>query len=171
MLLERQIREDILERISDTIGYRVTEDNLSPAIKQSITNIIKIRKNLLVLEEIYRGEIGRIENSVVLKITNRVRKNRGLEEEYNRILAMKNDLDKKIISIAERELMETTIRQAHPEAEDKDKNLLKVMELKCPKCGAPMPFPNSYTIRCKYCGTEFLVSDIFPQMDLLIRTI
>jgi DNA-directed RNA polymerase subunit RPC12/RpoP len=84
---------------------------------------------------------------------------------------MKNDLDKKIIVLAEIALKETSRRQVSLAVDDEEKDVFKIMELKCPKCGAPMPFPNSYTVRCKYCGTEFLASDIFPQMELLIRSI
>jgi len=171
MLLEKQIREEIMEKISNEVGYKVREESLPPWIKQSITNIISIQKNLLILEEIYRGERGRVANSAILKLTSKVRKNDNLDQEYEKILKLKSDLNIKIISIAKEVSALRFNRPLSQQTENKEESSLKIMELKCPKCNAPLPFPNSYKIQCKYCGTTFLISDILPQMDSIIKNI
>jgi len=171
MLLEKQIREEIMEKISNEVGYKVREENLPPWIKQSITNIISIKKNLLILEEIYKGERGRVANSVILKLTGKVKRNDNLDQEYEKILKLKSDLNIKIILIAKEVLALQFNRPLSQQTENKEESSLKIMELKCPKCNAPLPFPNSYKIQCKYCGTTFLIGDILTQMDSIIKNI
>jgi len=171
MLLEKQIREEIMEKISNEVGYKVREENLPPWIKQSITNIISIKKNLLILEEIYKGERGRVANSVILKLTGKIKRNDNLDQEYEKILKLKSDLNIKIILIAKEVLALQFNRPPSQQAENKEENSLKIMELKCSKCNAPLPFPNSYKVQCEYCGTTFLIDDILTQMDSIIKNI
>jgi len=171
MLLEKQIREEIMEKISNEVGYKVREESLPPWIKQSITNIILIKKNLLILEEIYKGERGRVANSTILKLTHKVKRNDNLDQEYEKILKLKSDLNIKIILIAKEVSALGFNGQLSQQTYNKEERSLKIMELKCPKCSAPLPFPNGYKIQCKYCGTTFLISDILPQIDSIIKNI
>ena len=163
MLLETQIREEIFERINNKLGYKITEENLSPTLRQKITNLVAIRKNLLILEEANRGQKTRINNSTILRIAGRAIKNKDLIEEQNRISALKAELERGVISVADEISKEGLIQKISSASVNNEVYSVKITELKCPRCGAPLPFHDSHSVKCKYCGATLLMGGSTPR--------
>lgn len=140
-------------------------------MRGEIVNIVSIKKNLLVLEELYRGEKGRTDSSVLLKLAGSIRKNRNLTEEYEKLVGLKDELSRKIILLAERIAKEGIYHQMPRGTGNIGAHSTGIIELRCPKCNAQLPFPDSLTVKCKYCGSTFIVGDIFPQIDAMIKVL
>jgi len=56
-----EARREILNRIGDKVGYSIREDTLSPTIRQAITSLANIWRNVVGMKQLALGEKSRVE--------------------------------------------------------------------------------------------------------------
>ena len=59
MLLDKQIKSEIMSKLSEVNGYEVKEDSLDYIIILKIRKIVTIKKVIFILNEMFRAEKGR----------------------------------------------------------------------------------------------------------------
>lgn len=172
-MLSQASRQEILRKINSKTGYPVNEAVLSPAVKQAITNLATVQRTLFIVTEVLRGEQGRVDGSFVLSAAARLRKDPGraerdaLREDVNRLQA---EIEVKILDIASQILAEDSARQSG-QAIPLYKGQLRLTQLRCPSCGAPLPIPTTHFVQCQYCKATVTIHNVSTQLAALIQNI
>ena len=202
-------KNEILERISSKLGYRITENSLSPNVRQAITLLANIWRKVIYMKQLELGQktnaeririycyiigAGGIALATLISIVNMAagvttfiitfvvfyylyRKHK---ESLNEIAAnireiamLEESIASKIDELSQRILKEQKLRwikKALP-AEQLISKPLRVLEIRCPNCGAKLPIPSAPFIRCPYCGTTLSVQEIGLQIKSLIESV
>ena len=202
-------KNEILERISSKLGYRITENSLSPNVRQAITLLANIWRKVIYMKQLELGQKTNAERiriycyiivasgialATLISIVNIAagvttfvitfivfyylyRKH---QESLNEIAAnireiamLEESIASKIDELTQRILKEQKLRwikRALP-AEQLISKPLRVLEIRCPNCGAKLPIPSAPFIRCPYCSTTLSVQEIGLQIKSLIESV
>ena len=169
-MLANQAKLVIIGRISSKVGYTVKEEELSPAVKRSITALASIEKTLAIIEEISRGQKTRVVGSAILSIASRIRPDKENSKVKGQVEELRNEIEKKIVDISNRILSEEKSGKTE-NSNDVRTGINQVTELKCTKCGAPLQIPTSEYLKCPYCGTTMFIQDFTQQLSSLVKLI
>jgi DNA-directed RNA polymerase subunit RPC12/RpoP len=168
-MLSQSAKREILRRISVHIGYEVREGDLSPDIRRAVTSLASVLKHLSFLTELQRGEKTRIEGSVALrtasKLVGRKDENVALDQEISKL---HTELEAKIAEVSERILGAERKTPVPPGDAPVGAGLV---QLKCPRCGAPVQLPSGSYLKCQYCGATLLLEEMSSQISSAIRGI
>lgn len=172
-MLSQSSRQEILRKLNSKLGYELNEENLSPSLRQAITNLAKVQQHLFTIAEILRGENSRIKKSVILSAAARF----GRESEKSERTAYADEINKlhleidsKISQLADQVSQEDKASQSGlppPQHEGR----LEPLQLKCPLCGAALPLPTGRLVQCQYCKATLSVQDVSSQIKSIIQSI
>ena len=169
-MLSRTSRQEILRKLSVKVGYPLKEEDLSPDTRKAITSLADFQRHLYVVSEILNGERGRVQQSVFLSVSSKVRKDREMEAHADEIEKIQKELDDKMAEISAQILREAEAKESGnpPPTRERQEG---AVELKCPTCGAALPIPTGRYIKCQYCDSTISIQDVGSQMREIIRSI
>ncbi len=168
-MISQSSRREILRRISVYVGYEVREQDLSPETRRAVISLANALKHITFLTELQRSEKARIEGSLVLKAASRLAgRNDGNAALNQEISKLHSELEAKIVEVSQRILGE---ERKTPLAAGDASTGVDLVELKCPKCGAPVSLPSGRYLKCQYCGATLLLEEISSQISGAIRGI
>ena len=172
-MLSQAARQEILRKISAKTAFAFSEDNLTPATRQAITNLAVMQRHLSMVTELLEGENERIEKSALLRIASRLGQDSEKEERValaKEINTLQREVDSKISEISDRIFKEESARvsgQPPPE----HGGTLVIAQLKCPTCGAALPLPTERFTKCQFCGATLSIQEVSSQMKSIIQSI
>ncbi len=169
-MLSQTSKQEILRKLGANLGYLVNEENLSPSTRQAVTNLAAVQRHLLVISEILRGEQSRVDRSVLLSFSNRLRKDRERDVHSEEINKLQSEIDNKISEISTQVLQEDKARQLGQPPPERQGSL-ELVQLKCPTCGAALPMPTGRFIECQYCKATLSIQDVSSQIKTMIQSI
>ncbi len=167
MLIE-SAKQDILERISAKVGYAVGESSLSPALRQSITTLAPVERSLYTMRQIYFAEVNRSNQNFVTRFATRGDKH-AIERDGQEVQRLKTAVDSKVEDLSKRVLMEQTLKHTVGESPVEANGSATLTALKCPNCGAALPFPTSIMVKCDYCGGSLSIQNLQLLREFNIR--
>ena len=172
-MLSQTSRQEIVKRIQSKIGYSFDENNLSPAMRQAITNLATVQRHLYVITELLRGEKSRIDRSAILSVASKLGKDSGKAERASltdEIGKLQAEIDSKTSELTKQINAELNAHQAGtppPEYQGAP----EMVQLNCPACAAPLPIPTGSITKCQYCNATLRIQDISAQLHTMIQTI
>ncbi len=170
-MLSSQAKQDIMAKLSAKLGYPISEGNLSPDIRRGITVLSNIERYLYVIQEILRAEDGRVKGSVVLSLASKVHAIKTDPKQVEQINKLRTEIEIKINELADRILKDEKEKGSESPHNAYDQRITMIVELKCPRCGAPLPLPTTKVVKCSYCNSTFLIQDLVPQLSSMVRNI
>ena len=169
-MLSRTSREEILRKISAKTGFKVEEGNLSPGTRRAIENLAVFQMHLVVVSEILNGEKDRVDQSLVLTLASRVRRDEELESHSAELRKLQEELASKVTEISAQVAKEAEAKESGKPFPEREGGL-EAVQLKCPGCGAVLPMPTGRYVKCEFCGSSVSIQDVGPQMRDLIKSI
>lgn len=169
MLLE-SARKDILERISNKIGYTISESSLSPALRQSITTLAHVERSFDTMRQIYYAEANRSNQNFVTRFASRGDKH-AIERDGQEVQRLKSAIDMKVEDLSKRVLLEQTLKQTAGETRIQTTDSAALTALKCPNCGASLPLPTNTVVKCGYCGGSLSIQNLQLQLASIVQGI
>ncbi len=169
-MLSRTSKEEVLRRLEATVGHPITEEKLSPGMRQALLNLSVFQRHLGVISEIVNGEEGRIEHNAFLVLISKVRKDRVLDAHAKGIQNLQAELAAKISEISLQIIAEEKATLAGQPLPERSGGI-EAVELKCPSCGAALPMPTGRFVRCQYCNASLTIEDVSDQIRTLIRNV
>jgi DNA-directed RNA polymerase subunit RPC12/RpoP len=172
-MLSSTSRQTVMEKINSKLGFQIKEEELSPNVRQSITNISMVQRHLYVIMEILRGEESRVSGNPLLSFASRLGKDSGRKERLDlseQISKLQAEIDNKISEIADRILAEYNARAAGEPIPGSQRKI-EAVKLKCPTCGANLPIPTGRFVRCEFCKSTISIQDVSTQISGLIQSI
>jgi DNA-directed RNA polymerase subunit RPC12/RpoP len=172
-MLSQTSRSEILRKINSKIGFTISEESLSPAIRQAIVNLSTVQRHLFVVHEIFRGEERRVEKNPMLRMASKLGKDS--EKAGRALLAeevsdLQGEIDNKVSDLSRQILAEADARRSGQQPpEYKGKRELE--QFKCPACGASLPIPTNHVVQCQYCDSKFTILDVSAQIKSMIQSI
>lgn len=169
-MLSRTSRQEILRRLEAKAGFQIDEGRLTVETRQAIGILADFQRHLFVITEILNGEEGRVEDSVLLTLASRVRKDEEIAAHSGEIAKLQGEIDAKVDELSKQIAGEAeALRKGSPPPERKGR--LQTAKLECPSCGAELPIPTGRYVRCEYCNSTVSIQDVSGQMKELIRKI
>ena len=168
-MLSKTSRQEILRKLSLSIGKSIDERDLSDETKQRITALSKVQNHLYMIDEILQGEKQRTEQNPLLRLSSRLAPDKEIRGHEEEILVLKAELDAKISAISKEVSDELDAARSGLYPTKGTRNVAPV-ELKCPSCSALLPMPSQRIVRCSYCNTLISLSEISDQMKDIIRS-
>jgi len=172
-MLSQTSRQEILRKMTVKAGFVVTEEKLTPATRQAITNLATVQRHLYVVLEILRGEQSRIERSTILTATSKIGMGSERAERAaltDEVKKLQVDIENKIGDLVNQVMAEqNAIQSGQPPPTYKGN--LELVQLKCPSCGASLPIPTSQYIQCQFCKTTFTIGEVSAQIRSMIQSI
>jgi hypothetical protein len=172
-MLSQTARQEVVDRIGAKVGYQLNEGNLTPAVRQAITNVATVQRHLYVITELLRGEQSRVDRSTLLRLASKMGRDSEKAEKaglVTQIAELQAEIDNKIGELVKQILDEEGARQSgQPPPPYQGK--LELVQLKCPTCGASLPMPTGRFIRCSYCSGTFTIEDVSQQLKSMIQSI
>jgi len=172
-MLSKSSRSEIIRKIDNDVGYPVSEERLVPSTRQAITNLATVQRHLSVVTEVLRGENGRMEESVTLRVASRL----GMDSERSERAALADEvaklqaeIDAKVSELATQVLAEESARLSGTRPPERS-GKFELEDLKCPSCGAQLPLPTGRFTTCKYCSGVFTIHDVSSQLKSIIQGI
>ncbi len=169
-MLSQTSKQEILRKLGGNLGYLVNEENLSPSTRQAVTYLAAVQRHLLVISEILRGEQSRVDHSVLLSFSARLRKDRERDVHSEEINKLQSEIENKISEISTQVLQEEKARQLGQPPPERQGSL-ELAQLKCPTCGAALPMPTGRFIECQYCKATLSIQDVSSQIKTMIQSI
>lgn len=165
-------RQDILERISSKLGYEINEASLSPALRHAIFSLANVEKSYSVIKQVCDAEKNRRENNLIARAISKYEKN-DFDQQANEVKKLRDSIDSKVNELAKRILVEGAFvhgaEVGPPMPGQTNGNLLT--PLKCPNCGANLPFPSSELVKCAYCSGTSIISSLQGQLASIVQQI
>jgi hypothetical protein len=169
-MLSRTSRQEILRKLEFSVGYPINEEELSMGTRQAITNLADFQRHLFVISEILSGEQGRVERSVILSFSSRLRKDEEMDAHSDEIHKLQKEIDDKISEISTQIRQEDKARQSGQPPPERSGGI-EAVELKCPNCGAVLPMPTGRFVKCEYCDATISIQDVSSQIREMIQSI
>ncbi len=170
-MLSGQAKQEIILRLSSKVGYPLSEGTLSPDIRRGISTLAAVERSLSIIQEISRGEKARINGSLILSLASRARHNKDDPKLKDQIAKLQQEIENKLTDISNRILKGETSKVTEDPTKITNNRSNPIIELKCEKCGAPLPIPISQFIKCSYCGATLLIQDFAPQLSAIVNEI
>jgi ribosomal protein S27E len=170
-MLSSKVRAEILTKLSQKIGYPVNEQSLPVDVKRGISILVAVEKDLSVIQEIYRAERGRVRNSLVLSLSARIHTNKEDTTLLDQITKLRADIETKLTVLANRIVTSEISKETVGNSKIKENEPSQIIELKCPKCGAPLPTLTSNQFKCSYCGATLVMGDLTVQLSSMVSSI
>lgn len=169
MLLDKQIKSEIMSKLSEVNGYEVKEDSLDYIIILKIRKIVTIKKVIFILNEMFRAEKGRTKNHMLLRIGNNLSVDDSLlEVQFEQI---KSQVNNKINEMADDILKARLNTNAVNEVKFEDIISNKNVEVNCPGCNSSLFLETISTLPCGNCGTKLHTDEIIPLIEIAIKKI
>jgi flagellar biosynthesis chaperone FliJ len=163
-------KAEIMRQIKSICGYDVKEEELSPALRESILSIAQTYKQLTVIRELLL-----VERKDAQRPTARLK--RVITGEQDRELTVYLDQLNKLHKLLEEQVSEVT-KQVVKELGSKftpggiigtTASHVVIKQLKCSNCGAELKMSPGYVMKCEYCGTTYELSDYLDRLGNLIQ--
>jgi hypothetical protein len=166
-------KAEVLTRIGIILGYKVTEGDLSPQARQSVTSIASAFrqlvnvKQLLLLEQKSHSTMA---SRVARAVTGSKEDEREVADYVAQIGQLQKDLSGRIETAAERISEEMEATWASPGSPAQPAAGHTVIEpLKCANCGADLDFPAGRRAKCAYCGAKYALGEYLDRLGASIR--
>ncbi len=169
-MLSRTSRAEVLHKLESRVGYSLDEERLSTDTRQAITNLAFVQRHLFVIMEILLGEQSRKEDSLVLSLSSRLRKDKEMDAQADEVAKLQAELDQKLIQISAQITKEVKAGESGLPTPPREGGMSAV-ELKCPTCGAALPMPTGRFVKCEYCSATLSIQDISSQIKEMIQSI
>jgi hypothetical protein len=169
-MLSRTSRQEILRKLEVKVGYPIDEEKLSMGTRQAISNLADFQRHLLVISEILNGEQGRVDRSVILSFSSKLRKDGEMELHADEIGKLQKEIDDKISEISNQIRQEDKARQSGQPLPERSGGT-DAIQLKCPACGAVLPMPTGRFVKCEYCDATISIQDVSSQIKQMIQSI
>ncbi|MEM3192214.1 MAG: hypothetical protein QW292_09030 [Candidatus Parvarchaeota archaeon] len=170
-MLSSQAKQEIISRLSTKVGYALSESDLTPDLRRAISTLASVEKSLSIMTEISRGEKARTNGSVILSLASRVHHSKDDLKLKDQIAKIQQEIESKLNDISNRILKGEKLRVSEDPTRSVTQVSNPIVELKCIKCGAPLPIPTSQFIKCPYCGGTLLIQDFAPQLFAIVNGI
>jgi len=169
-MLSRVSKEEVLRKLEAKVGHSVSEEGLSPGIRQAVVSLAEIQRNIFAISEVLNGEQSRIQRSALLSLSSRLHKDTEMEMHATEVKSLQAEIDNKISELSAQILQEDEARNSGLPTPERQGGLGAV-ELKCPNCGAALPMPNGRFVRCEFCSTTLSIQDVSSQIKNIIQAI
>jgi DNA-directed RNA polymerase subunit RPC12/RpoP len=169
-MLSRTARQEILRKLEAITGFPVDEGKLTAETRRAIGNLADFQRHVFVISEVLNGEVGRVENSVLLSFTSRVRKDKEIAAHSNEITELQKEIDAKVTELSGQIAGEVEAAGTGKPPPGRQGGL-EAAKLKCPSCGATLPIPTGRYLKCDYCNSTLSFQDVSAQMKEMIKSI
>lgn len=168
-------KKEVLDRICKANGYTISENDLSPRARKSISSLAVVMRQLIMTKQLLMVEETSY-NSLGSRLTRTVTRNKdkSLKEHIAQIDVLQKDLNSKIQIAAENISQEMEAKWATASLGAQSTlpavSHLVLEPLKCKNCGATLESPSSRIVKCSYCGAEFAIAEYLEQVGSLIKS-
>ena len=169
-MLSRTSRQEVVRKLESRVGSPIDEGDLTVETRRAIGILADFQRHLFVISEILNGEVGRVENSVLLSLSSRVWKDKDIAAHADEIAQLQKEIDAKVEELAVHVKAEVDAARTGKPPPGREGGL-EAAQLKCPSCGADLPIPTGRYLRCDYCNSTLSIQDVSAQMKELIRSI
>jgi DNA-directed RNA polymerase subunit RPC12/RpoP len=169
-MLSRTSRQEILHKLEVRVGHPIDEGELSLGAMQAITNLADVQRHLFAISEILNGEQSRVEQSVILSLSSKLRKDKEIKIHAAEISMLQAEIDGKISELSTQILQEYKARQSGLPPPERQGGV-DAIQLKCPTCGATLPMPTGRFVKCEYCSSVLSIQDVSSQIKSMIQNI
>lgn len=169
-MLSRTARQEILRKLEVKAGSPIDEGKLTAETRRAIGNLADFQRHVFVISEILNGEVGRVENSALLSISSRVRKDKEIAAHSSEIAQLQKEIDAKVAELSAQINAEVEAVGSGKPPPGRQGGL-EAARLKCPSCGAALQIPTGRYLKCEYCNSTLSIQDVSAQMKDMIRSI
>ncbi len=164
-------KKDILERLSERVGFEVIESSLSAPLRTSINTLAHVERSLYAVRQIYYAEVDNSQNFLSRFASKKTKL--GIEKDREEVERLKSAVDNKIENLSERILSEHGIKENAmvPNTNSIPTNTAQLVTLKCPNCGAGLPMPATEFVKCDYCGSTLTMQNLQAQLSSILQGI
>ena len=164
-------KKDILERLSERVGFELVESSLSAPLRTSINTLAHVERSLYAIRQIYYAELDNSQNFLSRFASKRTRL--GIEKDREEVERLKTAVADKIEDLSKRILSEHAIKEnaAVPNSNSILTNSAQLVTLKCPNCGARLPMPATEFVKCDYCGSTLTMQNLQTQLSSILQGI
>ena len=169
-MLSRTARQEILRRLEVKAGFPIDEGKLTVETRRAIGSLADFQRHIFVISEVLNGEKGRVEDSAILTLASRVRRDKEIAAHSEEIAQLQKEIDAKVAELSGQIAGEVEAAAAGKPPPGRQGGL-EAATLKCPSCGATLPIPTGRYTKCEFCGTALSFQDVSAQMKDMIRSI